>query len=188
MAIGVRSPASPGPGKGTGPNASNSPTEILDSSTLAPTSPFARASILRGTTQPHVIRRDRRGRGMRGRLLPASVPNARSRAQVFDDLILDAVDEIEQRVKRSLSDVEFAVEDVPPPLPVYDTNVLEDGDVPLARLLPDAGTTSAPRIVIYRWPLEARANSRTELAELVEGVVAEQVANLLGIDPDDLTS
>src|SRR5690606_20746780 len=36
--------------------------------------------------------RDRHGRGMRGRLVPASVPLARTRAEIFDDLVLDTVE------------------------------------------------------------------------------------------------
>lgn len=138
----------------------------------------------------HGSRRNRRGRGLRGRLLPASAPLARSRAQIFDDLVLDAVEHLEHHWPEQLSNVEFAVEDVPPELPSYDSDVLEDGSVPLARLLagrvhPQHGPLP-PRIVIYRWPLEARAGDRDELAELVHDVLTEQVANALGIDPDDL--
>ena len=68
--------------------------------------------------------------------MPASVPLARTRAEVFDDLVLDTVESLERRYSRELAGVEFAVEEVPPDLNVYDTDVLEDGDVPLARLLP----------------------------------------------------
>lgn len=135
-------------------------------------------------------RRDRHGRGLRGRLVPPSAPLARSRSQLFDDLVLDAVDQLEQRLGRPLADVQFAVEDVPPDLPAYDADVLEDGDVPLARLLAGRDTGREripPRIVVYRWPLEARAAGKAELSELIIDVVAEQVASLLGISPDELT-
>jgi predicted Zn-dependent protease with MMP-like domain len=40
--------------------------------------------------------------------------------------------------------------------------------------------------VLYRRPLEFRAVDRDDLADLVHNVVIEQVANLLGVDPDDL--
>src|SRR5262245_58272391 len=70
--------------------------------------------------------RDRHGRGLRGRLVPASVPLARTRAEIFDDLVLDAVEALEKRYARELAGVEFAVEDVPPDLNVYDSDVLED--------------------------------------------------------------
>lgn len=125
---------------------------------------------------------------MRGRLVPPTVPLARSRSQQFDDLVLDAVEELERRWPAELKEVEFAVEDVPPELPEFDTDVLEDGRVPLARLLPvPARPAREPaRIVLYRRPLEARALDREDLGDLVHDVVVEQVANLLGKDPDEV--
>ena len=120
-------------------------------------------------------------------LVPPTVPLARSRAEQFDDLVLDAVEHLERHWSGELADVEFAVEDVPPELPEYDTDVLEDGSVPLARLLPaDVRRRTAPRIVLYRRPLEARSLDSEDLAELVHDVVVEQVASLLGKDPDEV--
>jgi predicted Zn-dependent protease with MMP-like domain len=140
-------------------------------------------------------RRDRRGRGLRGRLVPPGVPLARSRAQQFDDLVLDAVEHLERRWAKDLEPVEFAVEDVPP-VPaagadtVFDSDVVEDDAIPLARLLPAGrdpdGRAVPPRIVVYRRPLEVRSMDRIDLADLVHEVVVEQVANLLGLDPDDV--
>lgn len=142
------------------------------------------------------VRRDRRGRGLRGVLVPAGVPLSRSRAELFDDMVLDAVEHLEDRWASKLDSVEFAVEDVPavpdgpPEALVWGTDVIEDGAVPLARLLPagsdPGGRPTPPRIVLYRRPLELRAIDRTELADLVHDVVVEQVANLLGLDPDEV--
>ena len=42
-------------------------------------------------------RRDRHGRGLRGRLVPANVPLSRTKAELFDDLVLDAVEGLERR-------------------------------------------------------------------------------------------
>lgn len=125
---------------------------------------------------------------MRGRLVPPTVPLARSRAQQFDDLVLDAVEELEQRWGPDLEGVEFAVEDVPPDLAEFDADVLDDGRVPLARLLAAGGRTNRtpPRIVLYRRPLEARALDREDLADLVHDVVVEQIARLLGKDADEV--
>ena len=120
--------------------------------------------------------------------MPASVPLARTRAEIFDDLVLDTVESLERRYSRELADVEFAVEDVPPDLNVYDSDVLEDGEVPLARLLPSGGSATPARIVLYRRPLELRAQHRDDLADLVHDVIIEQVANLLGLDPDDIVT
>lgn len=125
---------------------------------------------------------------MRGRLVPASVPMSRTKAEIFDDLVLDTVEGLERRYAQELAGVEFAVEDVPPDLNVYDSDVLEDGSVPLARLLPGRPGRHGvpPRIVVYRRPLEFRAGDRDDLADLVRDVVIEQVANLLGLSPEDL--
>ncbi|HEX6683276.1 MAG TPA: metallopeptidase family protein [Candidatus Limnocylindrales bacterium] len=125
---------------------------------------------------------------MRGRLVPASVPLARTKAEIFDDLVLDTVESLEARYSTELAGVEFAVEDVPPELNVYDSDVLEDGRVPLARLLPGRPGRHGvpPRIVVYRRPLEFRATDRDDLGTLVRDVIVEQVANLLGLSPDDL--
>ena len=152
-------------------------------------------------------RRDRHGRGLRGPLVPTSVnvggrdvrvPAAQTRGERFDDLVLDAVEELEQRWARELEGVEFAVEDVPVvPLgsdPALDDDVLVDdtagGAVPLGRLLPagvdSRGRPTAARVVVYRRPLEARAADRTDLAELVHDVVVDQVARLLQLDPDEV--
>jgi len=113
---------------------------------------------------------------------------SRTKAEIFDDLVLDTVEALERDHAKELAGVEFAVEDVPPDLNVYDSDVLEDGEVPLARLLPGgAGRQNLPpRIVLYRRPLEFRALDQDDLADLVHDVIIEQVANLLGVDPEDL--
>src|SRR3954470_2288880 len=123
--------------------------------------------------------RDRHGRGMRGALVPNGVPLARSGSELFDDLVLDAVEHLEDRWSKQLADVEFAVEDVPP-LPAAAS---DHPAIPLARAFPPAGRRAA-RIVIYRRPLEARAMDREELGDLVHDVVVEHVAELLGLEPE----
>lgn len=129
----------------------------------------------------HLRRRDRRGRGPRGPLLPTTAPAYRTRAERFDDLVLDAVDELERRWSRQLEGTEFAVEDVPPSGPAP----WEHGGVTLGRYFPaDAGLPN--RIVVYRRPLEARATDALDLADLVHDVVVEQVAHLLGRAPEDV--
>ncbi|WP_407651430.1 metallopeptidase family protein [Actinoplanes sandaracinus] len=155
------------------------------------TSPERRRTDGKAPRKPgpgHPARRDRHGRGLRGRLVPATVPLARTKAEIFDDLVLDTVESLERRYAKELAGVEFAVEDVPPELNVYDSDVLEDGEVPLARLLPGRPGRHElpPRIVLYRRPLEFRAMDREDLADLVHDVIIEQVANLLGVDPDEL--
>lgn len=127
-----------------------------------------------------------------------AIPVSQTRGQRFDGLVLDAVEDLEQRWARELEGVEFAVEDVPAvprgPKSVLDADVLTDetagGAVPLGRLLPagldDDGQPTAARIVVYRRPLEARATDRLDLADLVHDVVVDQVARLLQLDPDEV--
>jgi predicted Zn-dependent protease with MMP-like domain len=124
---------------------------------------------------------------MRGPLVPPGVPLARTRSEQFDDLVLDAVEHLEEHWSAELSGVEFAVEEVPPPEPVVDLDALTDPEdaIPLARVFPREGESPA-RIVLYRRPLEARSTDRGDLADLVHDVVVEQVAELLGIDPDEV--
>ncbi|HVF18708.1 MAG TPA: hypothetical protein VNA14_00495, partial [Mycobacteriales bacterium] len=42
-------------------------------------------------------RRDRRGRGLRGRLVPPHVPLSQTKSERFDELVLDAIEHLEQR-------------------------------------------------------------------------------------------
>jgi predicted Zn-dependent protease with MMP-like domain len=142
-----------------------------------------------------VRRRDRHGRGLRGPLAPAGSPLRRSRAERFDDLVLQAVAQLEPRWESELAGVEFAVEEVPmadpPSYPVPPDLLSDDSDpVPLARLDPARTETADParparpaRIVLYRRPLLARADGDDELGELVLDVVIEEFARLLGLDP-----
>jgi len=140
---------------------------------------------------PRIRRRDRHGRGLRGTLAPAGSPLQRSRAERFDDLVLQAVAQLEPRWESQLAGIEFAVEEVPTADPPASDLMSDDSDpVPLARLDPawtDPGNPATPgrpaRIVLYRRPLLARADGEDELGELVLDVVIEEFARLLGLDP-----
>jgi predicted Zn-dependent protease with MMP-like domain len=127
------------------------------------------------------LRRDRRDRGVRGPLLPSGLPGYRTRGEQFDDLVLDAVERLERRWSKALEGVEFAVEDVPP----SDPAPWEHGEVPLGRLFP-AEAPLPTRIVVYRRPVETRSDDRDDLAHLVHDVVVEQVAHLLGVEPEEV--
>lgn len=130
---------------------------------------------------PEVRRRDRRGRGPRGLLVPPSLPAYRTRAERFDDTVLEEVERLERRWADELEGTEFAVEDVPPSQPAP----WERGGVPLGRCFP-ADTGAPPRVVVYRRPVETRASDDAELVELVRDVLVEQVAHLLSRPPEDV--
>jgi predicted Zn-dependent protease with MMP-like domain len=109
----------------------------------------------------------------------------RSRSQQFDDIVLEAVARLEPRWETELSDVEFAVQEVP------DSDIAGEEGVPLARIVrgaPDssdpASPAAGPRIVLFRRPLLARAEDEDELSELVFDVVVEEFAEILGVDPE----
>jgi len=128
-------------------------------------------------------RRDRRGRGLRGPLLPPTLPGWRTRAEAFDDAVLAAVQRLEKRWGRQLSSVEFAVEEVPP----SDPSPWERDAIALGRYFPaDPAAGLADRIVLYRRPIQSRCENSTELAIVVEEVLREHVAHMLGRDPEDL--
>ncbi|MGY2702429.1 MULTISPECIES: metallopeptidase family protein [unclassified Nocardioides] len=127
--------------------------------------------------------RDRRGRGMRGpAVLPRvpgqpELPTARER---FDDLALGIVTDIDARWQDRLGLVEYAVEDAP--------QIPDDwasGTVPLSSLVRGSGTTPT-RLVLFRRPIEHRCETREDLEAMVLTVVVEQVAELLGIDADQV--
>jgi len=104
-----------------------------------------------------------------------------TRAKQFDGLVLDAASRMEHHAGDALGDLEFAVEDVPP----SDPAPWESSDVPLGRLFAAQGKMPA-RIVVYRRPVETRTTDARDLAALINDVIVEQVAALLGVDPREL--
>ena len=143
-----------------------------------------------GAIQPaRPRRRDRHGRGLRGRLLPPSVPLYRTRSQKFDDVVLDAVARLAGRWEAELTGVEFAVQEVPEAEELTD----DSSPLPLSRTVPgspqsrDPARPAAPaRIVVYRRPLLVRSESDAELSELVFDVVVEEFARFLGLEPESV--
>lgn len=131
-------------------------------------------------------RRDRRGRGLRGPLAPPESPLSLTRAEAFNNLVLDAVERLEVSWRKELAAVEFAVEAVPASESARSAEEMaatSPSGVPLSRLH-HGGAGRNARIVLYRRPIEARAKGRTDLAILVQDLITEQVADLLGIAPE----
>jgi predicted Zn-dependent protease with MMP-like domain len=105
------------------------------------------------------------------------LPTGRER---FDDLALGIVMEIDQRWQDRLGLVEYAVEDTPQ-IPDDWTS----GTVPLSSLVRGTGATPT-RLVLFRRPIEHRCETRTDLEAMLLTIVVEQVAELLGIDAEDV--
>lgn len=105
-------------------------------------------------------------------------PERRSAGERFDELVLDIIADVDERWSDRLGLLEYAVEDAP--------QIPDDwhGEtVPLSSLV--HGVRGAPtRLVVFRRPIEHRAESRSELEALVLAVVVEQLAELLGVEPE----
>ena len=120
---------------------------------------------------------------MRG---PAVVPRVPGRPELptarerFDDLALGIVTDIDARWQDRLGLVEYAVEDAPQ-LP----DDWSPGTVPLSSLVRGSGAQPT-RLVLFRRPIEHRCETRQDLEAMVLTVVVEQVAELLGIDADQV--
>ncbi len=104
-----------------------------------------------------------------------------TRAERFDEFVLDAATRLEEAWGRPFPPVEFGVEDVPP----SDPAPWEHSEVPLGRLF-GADARRPARIVIYRRPVETRVQGQRELSALIAEVVTEQLASLLGVTPAEL--
>jgi len=107
-------------------------------------------------------------------------PALRTRRERFDDIALGIVTEVDARWQDRLGLVEYAVEDTPQ-LPDDWTSET----VPLSSLVRGSGTTPT-RLVLFRRPIEHRCPTRTDLEALLLTVIVEQVAELLGLDAEDV--
>lgn len=130
--------------------------------------------------------RDRRGRGSRGPavlpgpLTPKGAPPRRTRRDRFDALVLDVVESLERRWSQELGLVEFGVEETP--LVPSDWAA---ATVPLASIVPGTGAEHT-RLVVFRRPIEQRAETAADLSALVLTVLVEQVSELLGRPPEEI--
>jgi hypothetical protein len=120
-------------------------------------------------------------------LLPTELPGFRTRAELFDQVVMDAVVDLEPRWPGRLDELEFAVDEVPTVPSVAalaSSDIVQDDGVPLARFFPAGvdrrGRQTKPRVVVYRRPMELRAPDSSELIELVTEVLAEQLTAVLG--------
>jgi len=130
---------------------------------------------------------------MRRPLMPVGLPAYRTRAEAFDEMVLEAVEHLSRSWAQQLAQVDFAVEDVPDPgdarrwSDLDDPDVVADADIPLGRVIDaGAGPGGRPLIVVFRRPLETRAIDDDDLADLVLEVVVDRFAHVLGKVPDEI--
>jgi len=115
-----------------------------------------------------------------GPLAPRGVPAQLTGRERFDALALATMGDLQARWPAELATTELAVEEVPM-LPDHWTAET----VPLASYLPATGQALA-RVVLFRRPIEHRVETRTDLEALVLTVLVEQVAEVLGVAPEDV--
>ena len=116
---------------------------------------------------------------MRGPNL-AAVPANRTRAERFDALALGVMEDLWERFPNELANVQLAVEEVPLLPDAWSADT-----IPLSSYVPHKGPEPA-RIVVLRRPIERRAATRLDLEDLLLTVIVEQVADVLGLPPEDV--
>lgn len=115
-----------------------------------------------------------------GPLTPGGAPRTRSNRDRFDAIVLDVVDALERRWSDELGLVEFAVEETPL-LPAD----WAAATVPLSSVVRGKGD-ELTRLVLFRRPIEMRAETRADLGALILTVLVEQVSELLGRRPEEV--
>ncbi|SNT34193.1 Predicted Zn-dependent protease, minimal metalloprotease (MMP)-like domain [Rhodococcoides kyotonense] len=126
--------------------------------------------------------------------MPSDLPGHRTRADKFDRAVLEAFARIDHRFHERLERLDIAVDEVPkiraidPDSIDWPPEVVAEGPVPLSRLVPAGidrrGETTRARIVLFRRPLQRRAQHPEDLEDLLYEVLVEQVATYLGVDPE----
>ena len=125
-------------------------------------------------------RRNRHGRGLRGELIPAHLAGFRSRSERFDTWVVESAQRLERLWGESIQSYQFVVQDIPPGL---EELAATHGNIPFGASSPAAGPKPAV-ITVYRHPIESAARGLVPVSELIHDVVVEQLATLIGMDPE----
>lgn len=144
-------------------------------------------SVALATVTAMIKRRDRHGRGLRGRLATpnaytgVAVPVARevAPAAFFTRCVTDALAQISRACPPALAAMDVGVEDVPTVTPAWVDRV------PLAAAV-SATPTKNGQVVVFRRPIERRARTRSGLRILVYRTIVEQLSEATGIPIDEI--
>lgn len=104
----------------------------------------------------------------------------RTRRALFDEIVLEVVESLDERWHAELGMVEFAVEESPLVPDDWSADT-----VPLSTLVRGSGTTPT-RLVLFRRPIELRSETRGDLVAMVLTVLVEQVSELIGRPPEEI--
>jgi len=113
-------------------------------------------------------------------MAPDGVPARRTPAEQFDHVAWRVMRAVLAPWTDRLGDVELAVEEVP-----VLTAQWVSSTVPLSSYV-EASGGSRPRLVLFRRPLEHRAENLVELEALLLTVIVEQLAEVLGLPVEDV--
>ncbi len=129
----------------------------------------------------HARRRDRHGRGLRGPIVPFTLPAWRTRADKFDDILTLELLTYREHLGDLLAHFDCGVLDVPePPAP------WEEG-IPLARFLPfERPARITGRIVFYRMPILRAAAHAEDPRLFIHEIVTCQLADAIGRFPEEI--
>ncbi|MFD0704860.1 metallopeptidase family protein [Alloscardovia venturai] len=123
--------------------------------------------------------RNRHGRGIRRPVFGNQLPFYRTDSGYFDEQVAAQVARIKSAWPELFTNVECAVEDVPPSSPL----AWENFSVKLSQSFEASHGISA-RIALYRKPLEFRAHNRIELQLIIRKEIIRQLAHLSGLNPE----
>ena len=123
-------------------------------------------------------KRDRHARGIKGPLIPHSVPIYENAAERFERLVVEATEDFQIRLGAKLANIQIGLEEIPNNRDL----VLSEISVPLGRT--EIGNPS--QIILYRRPIETRTCGLEELDRKIRDVLAELIGSIIGLRPIDI--
>jgi len=115
-----------------------------------------------------------------GELAVGGVPARQRPYERFDAIALGVMRELWDRFPEALAAIQLGVEEVPMLPQEWSPEA-----VPLASFAKAHGSEPA-RVILLRKPIEHRARNRDDLEALIFTVLVEQVAEVLGIEPEEV--
>ena len=123
-------------------------------------------------------KRDRHSRGIKGPLIPHSVPIYETSADRFERLVVEATEDFQIRLGAKLANIQIGLEEIPNNRDL----VLSEISVPLGRA--EIGNPS--QVILYRRPIETRTFGLEELDRKIRDVLAELIGSIIGLRPIDI--